>query len=76
MPVELHVDDGAHNLADLADFIGSHLRFLRPRLSFHVVPKLFPGSHQSARSGVGGCGDPGHKARDDGGALSVAATIL
>ena len=34
MPVELHVDDGAHHLTNLADFVGSHL--LRPTLPVSV----------------------------------------
>ena len=32
MPVELHVDDGAHHLADLTDFVGCH-SLIVPRLS-------------------------------------------
>ncbi len=29
--VELHVDDGAHDLANATDFVGSHVFFLLPR---------------------------------------------
>ena len=28
IPVELHVDDGAHHLANFADFIGGHFRYV------------------------------------------------
>ena len=66
MPVELHVDDGAHDLARSYRLCWMPWLFLTSS-SFVVVvmPGLGPAIHLSACSVLADALDPGHKARVD-----------
>src|SRR5262249_9979946 len=78
--LELHVDDGARDLANLTDCVGCHSVYSssEPANSFrhgalHVMPGLVPGIQPATSPGASLKMAPGHKTRDDKDAVALGA---